>query len=84
MHWYLADDFTVVKRSDDGSVAEHRFSSHAQARQFVEQMTGELLPPRYESGRRVAARGRFQKPITNLTSEQKKLKEEALKQFKGL
>ena len=84
MQWHLADDFTVVKRDDNGEVTEFRFSSHAQARQHVEEMTGATPPPRHKPHRADQARMKGRQAPASLTSDQRALKDEALKRFKGL
>ena len=86
MKWTMANDFTVTKRNeDDGSVQQHVFTSHAQARQFMEKVTGQK-PPSPHKPTRPGRRNRAVSatPIDPTTAQQAKLKEQALKQFKGL
>lgn len=85
--WTLVDDFTAVKHHDDGTVEEKKFTSHAQARQFVERHTGQLLAfkhrPHNSHQQRMRKTGASSVP-EKLSSEQKALVEKAAKQFKGI
>jgi hypothetical protein len=84
MHYYLANDFTVVKQLDNGEKIEYTFTSHAQARQFVEVNAGVKPPKKHLPVKQGQNRRANSTPIAPRTAEQVKLRAEALKQFKGL
>lgn len=78
--WTLIDDFTASKQHDDGTTEEKKFTSHAMARQFVEQHTGQILSFRHKP-----SPGHSKNRESRLTpAQQQKLKDEAMKQFKGI
>ena len=79
--WTLVDDFTATKQHADGTTEEKKFTSHAQARQFVEQYTGQILAFRHKPQPPHEAQNR----TSRLTKEQQQtLRDEAMKRFKGL
>lgn len=85
--WIWDSEFRAHKRHEDGRVTEKVFTSHAQARQFVEKTEDVKLAvkPALPSRRRNQHKiGRHVTAPASLTPEQKRLKEEAMKQFKGL
>lgn len=82
--YYLANDFTVVKTLDNGDKIEYTFTSHAQARQFMEVYAGAKPPAKSQPRKRGQNRRTSSKPIAPRTAQQAKLRAEALKQFKGL
>ena len=84
--YYMANDFTVVKRTEDGKIYEHKFTSHAQARQFMEQNAGQapLAPHKPMRPGESLKAGHISKPIASKTAEQRQLAAKALEMFKGL
>ena len=87
MAWTWDGGFRASKMDDDGTVTEKTFTSSAQARQFVEQAENVLLavpttkPSRNSQGMRRPA---HVTAPASLTPEQQALKNEAMKQVKGL
>lgn len=83
----MVNDFTVIETDDLGVATERKFTSHAQARQFLERMTDHPAPMPHQPVRSDQAslrRGGLFRPLETLTPEQQRLKDEAMKQFKGL
>jgi hypothetical protein len=80
--WTLTDEFTAAKLHDDGTVEEKKFTSHAQARQFVEKHTGQVLAFKHKPSRKQPRRNSTVPTV--LSKEQKDLVDKAAKQFKGL
>ncbi|VVB52857.1 Uncharacterised protein [uncultured archaeon] len=74
--------------NNTGEIVEKRFSSEAQARQFVEQQNGDgplavrtTIPTRPNVNRKM---GRFRKVVGQMTPEQLVLHEKAMVMFRGL
>jgi hypothetical protein len=86
MSWVMVNDFTVVERKEDGTVTQQVFTSHAQARQFMEKYAGQkpMRPHKPTMPSHARARSGSSKPIIPQTAEQIALREAALKQFNGL
>lgn len=84
MNWEFDGEFSASMRNEDGTITVRTFTSHAQARQFVENQNDTILAVRVTPQRPQAnAKPNSVPPIT-LTPEQKELKNAALKRFKGL
>lgn len=82
LRWQWHGGFTASKREEDGTVTEKKFTSVAQARQFVEQEENMVLAERTTTAP-TSARNRI--PASKiLTPEQKRLRQEALKIAQGL
>jgi hypothetical protein len=77
------DGHTVLTNHGDGTITEKKFTSHAEARHFVERHNNEILPATNFSSSAKKRRKNSQ-PKRKLTAEQQRLKDEALKRFKGL
>jgi hypothetical protein len=86
--WTWDGRFRASKLNPDGTITEKVFSSVAQARQHVEKhekriLASKVKPPRHMTRHRVRIKG-SSTPLTRLNKEQRRLKQEAMKQFKGL
>jgi hypothetical protein len=81
MKWTWDGGFRAHSQNENGTRTEKVFTSEAQARQFVEREENIQLAGRHKPPRHGAAKFKMK---FNLTPEQRRLKEEALKMFKGL
>jgi hypothetical protein len=83
MAWDFDGQFTATKRNEDGTITVKHFTSHAQARQFIENENDIILAVRITK----PVHPKDVQPVCvprRLTPEQKALKEAAMKQLKGL
>jgi hypothetical protein len=78
MKWTWDGGFRAHTSNEDGTRTEKVFTSEAQARQFVEQEENVQLAGPHKPPRVGAAKFKMK---FNLTSEERRLKEEALKMF---
>jgi hypothetical protein len=81
MKWTWDGGFRAHVLNQDGTRTEKVFTSEAQARQFVEQQENVQLAGPHKPPRNGAAKFKMK---FNLTPEEQKLKDDALKMFKGL
>ena len=81
MNFSLAPDgHTVIRRLEDGTVEEKKFTSHAEARHFVERANNVT---HVEKHRPPSGRRRRSGTVLSM-AEQVALRDEALKRFKNL
>ena len=82
MDWQLLDDFTAIRHNESGEIEQKKFTSHAQARQFVENETGvTTVKPHRPTPGRINKRHR---PTTQLSQSQQVLKDKAMVMLTGL